>query len=340
MNNPIFRDASQPKSQAASEARQTKGSIAEGRPDAEMARVLGTTAFQMALDPSGAGIAHWKHDPLHDVVGPMTHHVIMAYNGSVQRMERRSGRSVAIGTFRPGVVSIIPQGSSSRWDIPKPVDVVQLYLSHTMLERVAREADFAIPTDVLERTAHPDPIMSRLLLSAADVLEGNGALDALYRHQLTDLLATRLLASHTGSLTTFQPTVGGLSPKVLRRAIERLRSGTDADISLAALASDAGLSRFHFCRAFKESTGLAPHAWLRQHRLDQAMTMLRDDPNTSVASVAAALGYASQTAFAAAFKRLAGETPSDWRRRAFCNSNCSAGTAIALAQLQLQSARP
>ena len=77
-------------------------------------------------------IAHWKHEPLHDVVEPMTHHVIMAYNGTMQRMERRSGRSVAIGTFRPGVVIIIPEGSSSRWDIPKPVDVVQLYLPHTV----------------------------------------------------------------------------------------------------------------------------------------------------------------------------------------------------------------
>jgi AraC family transcriptional regulator len=148
--------------------------------DEEMARVLGTTPFQMALDASGAGIAHWKHEPLHDVVEPMSHHVIMAYNGMVQRMERRSGRSVAIGTFRPGVVIIIPEGSSSRWDIPKPVDVVQLYLPHTMLERVAREADTATPTDLLERTAHPDPITSRLLLSAAAVLEGNRALDTLF----------------------------------------------------------------------------------------------------------------------------------------------------------------
>jgi AraC family transcriptional regulator len=100
----------------------------------------------------------------------------------------------------------------------------------------------------------------------------------------------------------------------LRRAIERLRSDSDADLSLAALASDAGLSRFHFCRAFKESTGLSPHAWLRQHRLEQAMNMLRDT-DASIVSVAAALGYASQTAFAAAFRKLTGETPSDWRRR-------------------------
>src|SRR5205823_1980241 len=205
------------------------------RAAAEMARVLGTEPVRMALDASGAGIAHWKRDPLHDVVEPMSHHVIMAYNGSVQRMERRSGRSVAIGTFRPGVVVIIPEGSSSRWDIPKPVDVVQLYLPHATLDRVAREADTATPTDILERTAHPDPITSRLLLSAAGVLGGNRALDTLFRHQLTELLATRLLAAHTGSPTTFQPTMGGLSSKVLLRAIERLRSDGDADFSLAAL---------------------------------------------------------------------------------------------------------
>src|SRR5439155_13743880 len=151
-------------------------------------------------------------------------------------------------------------------------------------------------------------------MSAADVLEGSAALDALFRQQLTDLLATRLLAAHAGSPTAIQPTMGGLSPKVLLRAIERLRSDSDADVSLDALASDAGLSRFHFCRAFKESTGLSPHAWLRQYRLEQAMNMLRNT-DASIVSVAVEFGYASQTAFAAAFRRLTGEAPSDWRRR-------------------------
>jgi AraC family transcriptional regulator len=313
--SPISRDHSE-NPPPASEARESDLPMADARPaDEEMARVLGTTPFRMTLDQSGAGIAHWKHDPLHDVVEPMTHHVIMAYNGTVQRMQRRSGRSTAIGTFRPGVVIIIPEGSSSRWDIPKPVDVVQLYLPQASLARIADEAEIASPVELLERTAQPDLITSRLLLSAADFLEGNEALDTLFRQQLIDLLATRLLAAHTGSPTTVQAIRGGLAPKALLRAIERLRSDSDADVSLAALAAEAGLSRFHFCRAFKESTGLAPHAWLRQHRLEQAMNMLRDT-DASVMSVAAALGYASQTAFAAGFRKLTGETPSEWRRRA------------------------
>jgi AraC family transcriptional regulator len=314
MSKQILRDPSENRT-AASETHSDSEPNAQRRSaDAEMARVLHTQPLRMASDPSSGTIAHWQHDPLHDVVEPMTDHVIMAYNGSMQRVERRSGRSVAIGTFRPGVVIVIPQGSSSRWDIPKPVDVVQLYLPPTTLKRIADEANTATPIDLLERTGHPDPITSRLLLSASDSLEGNGALDALFRHQLTDLLATRVLAAHTGSPTTIQPTMGGLSPKVMLRAIERLRSDSDADVSLAALASDAGLSRFHFCRAFKDSTGLSPHAWLRQYRIEQAMNMLRDT-DESVVSVAVALGYSSQTAFAAAFRKLTGETPTDWRRR-------------------------
>jgi AraC family transcriptional regulator len=314
MSKPILRD-SFVILPAASETRRRDLPNAERRPaDAEMARVLGTAPLRMASDPSSGAIAHWKHGALHDVVEPMVDHVVMTYPAGLQRLERRSGRSVAIGTARSGVVTIIPAGSSARWDIPGPVNVVQLYLPHTTLERVAGEANTTAPGDLLERTGHPDLITSRLLMSASDVIEGSAALDALFRQQLTDLLATRLLAAHAGSPATFQPTLGGLSPTALRRAIERLRSDSDADVSLAALASEAGLSRFHFCRAFKESTGLSPHAWLRQHRLEQAMNMLRDT-DASVVSVAAALGYASQTAFAAAFRKLTGETPSDWRRR-------------------------
>jgi AraC family transcriptional regulator len=315
MSKPMLRDPSQEDPPAASKARQGHSAIADRRPaDVEMARVLRTAPLRMALDPSGGAIAHWKHGALHDVLEPMAHHIVITFPAGSQRFERRTGKSVAIGTMRPGVVTIIPAGSTSRWDIPQPINTIHLYLPHTTLERVAGEADKAAPGDLLERSAHPDPTTSRLLISAADVLDGSEALDVLFRQQLAELLATRLLAAHTGAPATLQPVVGGLSPTVLRRAIERLRSDSDADVSLAALASDAGLSRFHFCRAFKESTGLSPHAWLRQHRLEQAMTMLRDT-DASVVSVAAALGYGSQTAFAAAFRRLTGEPPSHWRRR-------------------------
>ena len=62
----------------------------------------------MASDPASGAIAHWKHGALHDVVEPMADHVIMTYPTGVQRLERRNGKSAAIGTARNGVVTIIP----------------------------------------------------------------------------------------------------------------------------------------------------------------------------------------------------------------------------------------
>src|SRR5689334_13737815 len=124
----------------------------EPRPaDVEMARVLKTAPVHMATDPSSGAIAHWKHGALHDVVEPMADHIIMTYPTGVQRLERRNGKSVAIGTARSGVVTIIPAGSSARWDIPGPVDVVQLYLPHKTLLRVAGEANTPTPGELLER---------------------------------------------------------------------------------------------------------------------------------------------------------------------------------------------
>ena len=315
MSKPISCNSSQEHSPSAAGGQELNLSVAK-RPhaDVEMKRVLKTAPLHMASDPSGGVITFWKHDPLHDVVRPMADHVIMTFPGEPVRFERRDGKAFANGMTRPGTVTVIPAGSTSRWDIYQPLSVLQLYIPQTTINRVADEAGTSPPGDLVERTAHPDAITSRLLLSAADVLEGGAALDALFRHQLTDLLATRLLAAHAGSPATFRPIMGGLSPKVLGRAIERLRSDNATDVSLGAMAAEAGLSRFHFCRAFKESTGLSPHAWLRQHQLEQAMKMLRETDD-SIALIAAALGYSSQTAFAAAFRKLTGESPSDWRRR-------------------------
>ena len=177
--------------------------------EAEMTRVLKTGPLRMVSDSRSGTIAYWKHGPLHDVVAPMADHVIMTHPVGSQLMERRTGKSAAIGTARPGVVTIIPAGSTSRWDIRRPMDIVTLYLPQSTLLRIADEANTANPGDLLERTGHPDAITSRLLVSAVDSLDGSAALDTLFRHQLTDLLATRLLVAHAGVATTVQPIIGG-----------------------------------------------------------------------------------------------------------------------------------
>src|SRR5436190_15949176 len=120
MANEISRG---PRNSNVSKPRDTQESTLGRQPaDLEMARVLKTEPLRIVSDPSSGAIAHWKHGALHDVVQPMADHVVMTYISTVQRLERRTGRAVASGIARSGAITIIPAGTSSRWDIPGAVD--------------------------------------------------------------------------------------------------------------------------------------------------------------------------------------------------------------------------
>ena len=84
------------------------------------------------------------------------------------------------------------------------------------------------------------------------------------------------------------------------------------DISLAHLASVSSLSPFYFARAFKETTGLPPHAYIDGVRLREARHLL--DRGESITSAALAVGYADQSHLTKRFKRHYGITPGQYLR--------------------------
>ena len=83
--------------------------------------------------------------------------------------------------------------------------------------------------------------------------------------------------------------------------------------TVAHLASDAGLSRATFARRFATLTGGQPLAYLTGWRMTLAREALLR-PGSTLAQVALEVGYASEFAFAAAFKREVGEAPGRWRQ--------------------------
>lgn len=106
---------------------------------------------------------------------------------------------------------------------------------------------------------------------------------------------------------------GGLAPWQQRRAIELMSSRLGEEISLTSLANECGLSVRHFARAFRESTGVAPHQWLLRHRVDRARELLKTKA-LSLADVASFCGFADQSHFTRVFKGIAGVSPGSWRR--------------------------
>jgi AraC family transcriptional regulator len=106
---------------------------------------------------------------------------------------------------------------------------------------------------------------------------------------------------------------GGLAPHQLRRVQEFLRDNLMEDVSLAAAAAVVGLSTSYFARAFRQATGVPPHQWVIQQRLEHAKSLL-ELSGLPLAEVALQSGFADQSHFTSAFRRATGTTPGQWRR--------------------------
>ena len=106
---------------------------------------------------------------------------------------------------------------------------------------------------------------------------------------------------------------GGLSPAALRRVQLLVEANIDRPIHMADLAARAGLSVHHFGRAFRTSTGVTPHAFVEQRRIERARALI-DSTREPLADIAAATGFATQSHLTTAFKRVTGFTPAAYRR--------------------------
>jgi AraC-like DNA-binding protein len=79
------------------------------------------------------------------------------------------------------------------------------------------------------------------------------------------------------------------------------------------LARQAGVSRFHFARQFRLSTGKSPMEYLRQVRIERSKSILQTR-DTSIAEIAARLGFSDQSHFTRIFGRLVGVPPGSYAR--------------------------
>ncbi|MCF7751391.1 AraC family transcriptional regulator [Bacillus subtilis subsp. subtilis] len=98
----------------------------------------------------------------------------------------------------------------------------------------------------------------------------------------------------------------------LQPLMAQLRTQLAHSPALADMAQEVGMSRYQLIRAFRRATGLTPHAWQMDQRIQQARLHLRD--GQSLATVAHALGFADQSHFQRVFKSIAAATPGQYRR--------------------------
>jgi AraC family transcriptional regulator len=243
---------------------------------------------------------------------PADCHVVKIVLRTMNIQFRVGGRIVQDGLITPGTVHVTEPAVAVRCLFRGPYDVLHLHVPNNLLAECAQGM-----------TVDPVPVLSskgvlrkditvdwlgRALLEADRV---GGSLGQIYADCISMAVVARLLASASRSATPARPRVGELARWRLKRAIDFIEARLDKPVSLADVASSAGLTRMHFAAQFRGATGLRPHEYILRRRIERAQEMLVGT-GLSLVDIALSVGFQTQSHFTSVFKRFAGQPPRVW----------------------------
>lgn len=153
----------------------------------------------------------------------------------------------------------------------------------------------------------PDPSFASGKLSGLwDAFASGGPVrEPLLSKYLADILTSFLLhtPSERGAIDH-----SGMAEDIISYVNEHFSE----EITLDRLAQRAGLSQYHFIRAFKKETGFTPHEYILHVRISTAKYLLKNT-RLSIKNVCFDTGFSSESVFCTAFKKQMGMTPGEYR---------------------------
>src|SRR5262245_26564393 len=234
------------------------------------------------------------------------------YGRQMQLQRTLNARTVSASAMA-GHLSLLPPDAQTRWQFREPGDVAVVFLNGRVFRRAIEEGagldprsveiapKFVIRDLALERIAH------RLL---KEISEPSPA-SRLLTEELAQELAAHVISAHSNRDRQRDGPFHTMAPSKLKRAEEFMLSNLGQELSLLDIANAAGMSLFHFAKAFKRATGQAPHQYLTAQRLLRARALLHD-ARWSIGEIAGSIGL-SHSHFTGVFGRQMGMTPSEFR---------------------------
>jgi AraC family transcriptional regulator len=207
---------------------------------------------------------------------------------------------------------VIPSGQAYILTSHEEMEYLSVYLAPEMLARAAFDSSVPDRLEIVEACNANDPLIRQIGLALMREGEAEQPAGRLYAESLGNLLAVHLLRYYSTNGKGVRPAFGGLSGHKLRRVTEFINDNLEADLALVDIAEVVDLSPFHFARAFKHATGLTPHQYLTQTRIERAKSLLAD-PLVPIVEVSHRSGFKNQSHFTTLFRRMTSLTPKAYR---------------------------
>ena len=245
----------------------------------------------------------------------LQHHSITIILGQPFEIDwRLAGGRRQSTQMRRGDVCVTPSGIPTQACWHKSVEFLLLSISPTLIKRTASES---ISTDIVEISPQRgvrDPQILHIGLALKAELETGCESGPLYGESLGLALAVHLLKRYSTLRIPLPEPSDGLRAQKLQQVIDYINDNLAARVTLAEIAVVAGISPYYFARQFKLSTGLSPHQYVIQRRIERAKILLAEN-KLPIVEIADCVGCSSQSNFTALFHKYVGMTPKTYREQ-------------------------
>lgn len=243
----------------------------------------------------------------------LDHHFVSIHLGGAKRLHRRGEGHSQSRDVADCAYSVIPAGSAFSWTTEGPVDFAHIYFAPSTLDHVIAEAFDRDPSRITfgDALGEEDLLTGSLALALIDELSGDDA-NRAYLDDLMHLLLCRMLRLHANVHDITDRARHALAPFRLRRAFEFIEENIAAPIGVTEMATASGVSPYHFSRAFRQTTGRPPYAYLLDRRIAKAKALLAES-DASLTTIARQCGFTSLSQFSRMLRRDTGITPTRFR---------------------------
>jgi AraC family transcriptional regulator len=215
------------------------------------------------------------------------------------------------GPERPGMsrekLAYRPPGSAIRVNMPVPVRLIQILQSPHTYDNFACDLVRGGSVDLVPRAHVEDPLISRIVLTIANDIDG-GFLDHILADALNTALAVQIMRQFVDPAAITLAPSNGLSRERLARIRDYVEAHLGDPLTLTEIAAVACLSPYHLSRSFKLTTGIGLHQYVVRRRIERAKHLLLRT-ELPLAEIAGIVGFDSQASFTARFRREIGVSP-------------------------------